>query len=169
MGCGGTDSYTNAISDTYQDSFNEGIYTGKGIYDIQVFEKVLENIIPDNKVLSHDLLEGSYLRCGLCSDIMLMDGYPTNYLSFKTRLHRWIRGDIQICSWLKNKIKDREGLLRRNPLNTLSKYKILDNILRSNLEVSCVISLIFFLLIRQVYGINSWRFTIIHIFKYRYI
>ena len=72
-GAGGIDSYTNAISDIYQDNFNEGIFTGKGIYDLEVFSKVLKNEIPENKVLSHDLLEGSYLRCGLVSDIMLMD------------------------------------------------------------------------------------------------
>lgn len=100
-GNGGTDSYTNAISDTYQDNFGEGIYTGKGIYDLQIFERVLNNAIPENTVLSHDLLEGNYLRCGLVSDIMLMDGYPYKYNSFMTRLHRWIRGDWQIAMWLR--------------------------------------------------------------------
>lgn len=102
-GNGGTDSYTNAISDTYQDNFYEGIYTGKGIYDLEVFEKVLNNAIPENTVLSHDLLEGNYLRCGLVSDIVLMDGYPYKYNSFMTRLHRWIRGDWQIIMWLRRK------------------------------------------------------------------
>ena len=76
-GAGGIDSYTNAISDLYQDNFKEGIFTGKGIYDVKVYSKVLKEAIPENKVLSHDLLEGCYLRCGLVSDIMLMDGYPT--------------------------------------------------------------------------------------------
>ena len=100
-GNGGVDSYTNAISDTYQDNFGEGIYTGKGIYDLKTFEKVLDNAIPENTVLSHDLLEGNYLRCGLVSDIMLIDGYPYKYNSFMTRLHRWIRGDWQITMWLR--------------------------------------------------------------------
>ena len=72
-GAGGIDNYTNAISDVYQDNFQEGIFTGKGIYDVEVFSKVLKQEIPENTVLSHDLLEGSYLRCGLASDIMLMD------------------------------------------------------------------------------------------------
>ena len=75
-GAGGIDNYTNAISDIYQDNFQEGIFTGKGIYDVEIFSKVLKQEIPENTVLSHDLLEGSYLRCGLASDIMLMDGYP---------------------------------------------------------------------------------------------
>lgn len=117
-GAGGTDLYTNAISDVYQDNFDEGIYTGKGIYDVEVFYDVLKDTIPENSVLSHDLLEGSYLRCGLASDILLMDGYPSNYISYRKRKHRWIRGDVQILPWL------------NSTLNTLSKYKILDNLAR---------------------------------------
>ena len=129
-GLAGTDSYTNAISDFYQDNFYEGIFTGKGIYDLKVFYRVLKEEIPENTVLSHDLLEGCYLKCGLASDVVLMDGFPTSYNSYKTRLHRWIRGDYQILKWLKNK-----------KLNILSKYKILDNIVRSLLEV-CVLILL---------------------------
>ncbi len=126
-GAGGIDSYTNAISDTYQDNFQEGIFTGKGIYDVEVFSKVLKHEIPENKVLSHDLLEGNYLRCGLASDIMLMDGYPLKYSSFMNRLSRWIRGDWQISSWLTSK------------LNLLSKYKIFDNLRRSIFEIATLL------------------------------
>jgi len=129
-GAGGIDSYTNAISDIYQDNFGEGIFTGKGIYDVEVFSKVLKHEIPENTVLSHDLLEGSYLRCGLVSDIMLMDGYPIKYASFMNRLSRWTRGDWQIIKWLNSK------------LNMLSRYKIFDNLRRSLFEISIIILLI---------------------------
>lgn len=132
-GAGGIDSYTNAISDTYQDNFQEGIFTGKGIYDLEIYSKVLEGQIPENTVLSHDLLEGNYLRCGLASDIMLMDGYPTKYNSFMNRLSRWIRGDWQIIRWLGG----------QNPLSLLSKYKILDNLRRSVLEISIIITILY--------------------------
>ena len=108
-GAGGIDNYTNAISDVYQDNF-----------DVEVFSKLLKSEIPENKVLSHDLLEGSYLRCGLVTDVMLMDGYPTKYASFMNRLARWTRGDWQIIGWLNNK-----------KLNLLSKFKIFDNLRRS--------------------------------------
>lgn len=101
---GGVDSYTNAISDTYQDNFGEGIYTGKGIYDLKVFNSVMKDKIPENTVLSHDLLEGCYLRCGLASDIMLLDGFPKGYVSFLTRISRWIRGDYQILRLFKARI-----------------------------------------------------------------
>ena len=144
-GSGGIDSYTNAISDIYQDNFDEGIFTGKGIYNLEAFSKVMENAIPENTVLSHDLLEGNYLRCGLASDIMLMDGYPTSYLSFMTRLTRWIRGDWQIARWLRKK---------NNPLSLISKYKIFDNLRRSMLEISVIIEFIFVSIINLIFNTN---------------
>ena len=153
-GLGGTDSYVNAIFDVYQDNFDEGIFTGKGIYDLNVFSNVLKNEIPENTVLSHDLLEGSYLRCGMLSDVMLMDGYPTNYLSFKKRMHRWIRGDYQILKWLKNK-----------KINILSKYKIVDNIFRSKLETSLLISFFLILFTKAFYDISIWPINLFLFFS----
>lgn len=140
--CGGTDLYTNAISDVYQDNFDEGIFTGKGIYNLKVFSEVVTNQIPENTVLSHDLLEGSYLRCGLVSDIMLLDGFPSKYNSYMTRLKRWIRGDWQIIRWASSKIKIKNGTYIINPLNSLSKFKILDNLRRSLVPISILILLI---------------------------
>ena len=141
-GAGGIDSYTNAISDIYQDNFKEGIFTGKGIYDLKVFSEVMKGAIPENTVLSHDLLEGSYLRCGLVSDIMLMDGYPSKYNSFMNRLARWTRGDWQITNWLG----------KNSPLNLLSKYKIFDNLRRSLLEISIIVAIIFTNIIKITYA-----------------
>ena len=143
-GAGGIDSYTNAISDIYQDNFGEGIFTGKGIYNLKIFSKILKKEIPENKVLSHDLLEGSYLRCGLATDIMLIDGYPAKYNSFMARLSRWIRGDWQISSWI-----------LKGPLNLLSKYKIFDNLRRSLFEVATIIAIIYFSIIGNLYKFNS--------------
>ena len=120
---GGIDCYTNAISDIYQDYFEEGIFTGKGIYDVDVYNEILEDEFPENTILSHDLLEGNFLRCGLLTDVMLLDGYPTKYIPYMLRNHRWTRGDWQIIKWLKN--------IR---LNELSKFKIYDNLRRSLLS-----------------------------------
>ncbi len=159
-GAGGIDSYTNAISDLYQDNFGEGIFTGKGIYDVKVFSKVLKNAIPENTVLSHDLLEGCYLRCGLATDIMLMDGYPTKYNSFMNRLSRWIRGDWQIISWLKRKVNSKIGNIQ-NPLNCLSKYKIFDNLRRSLIEIMAIISLMLFVILGKQYHFETYPFMAI--------
>lgn len=149
-GSGGIDSYTNAISDTYQDNFGEGIFTGKGIFDVKIYDEILKNKIPENTVLSHDLLEGCYLRCGLSSDILLMDGYPTKYTSFIARLSRWIRGDWQIAKWIKN-----------SNLNLLSKYKIFDNLRRSLLEISVIICEIYFLILNAIFKLGILKITTI--------
>ena len=115
LGFGGIDLYTNAISDIYQDNFEEGIFTGKGIYDLEIFHKILKKEIPENKVLSHDLLEGNYLRCSLATDILVLDDYPSKYSTYSLRIERWTRGDFQIASWLKNKITIKNKQKKKNP------------------------------------------------------
>ncbi len=151
-GDGGVDSYTNAISDIYQDNFGEGIYTGKGIYDLDVFYKIMKDRIPENTVLSHDLLEGCFLRCGLSSDIMLLDGFPTGYISYITRAMRWIRGDFQIIPYLKNK-----------DLSRLSKFKILDNIRRSLLDIFAILNIIFLYILHSINRVNIGLYLTISI------
>ena len=141
-GLGGVDSYSNAISDIYQDNFDEGIFTGKGIYDLQIFDDVLSNEIPENIVLSHDLLEGSYLRCALVNDIVLLDGYPSKYNAYMGRNHRWIRGDWQIVRWLAKNIINKKGEKKHNPLGILSKFKILDNLRRSLISIFAFITIL---------------------------
>lgn len=160
-GAGGTDCYTNAISNTYQDNFGEGIFAGKGIYDVRLFSQLLKEEIPENTVLSHDLLEGCYLRCGLATDILLMDGYPCKYNSFMTRLHRWIRGDWQIIDWLKGTIENKKGEKQKNPLNFLSKFKIIDNLRRSVLEISIVVLFLFAIVLKLTTNVTVWPFVLI--------
>ena len=96
----GFDIYTRAISDVYQDLFGEGIFTGKGIYEVETFQSVLDYRFPSNRVLSHDLIEGSYARAGLVSDVEVIDDYPSQVSAYSRRKHRWIRGDWQIAAWL---------------------------------------------------------------------
>lgn len=141
-GQGGIDIYTSAISDVYQDLFGEGIFTGKGIYELDVFHKVLSNAFPDNSILSHDLLEGSYVRTGLLTDIELIDGFPAKYSSYSMRLHRWVRGDWQLIKWLFPKVKNRVGDYVRNPLITINKWKIIDNLRRSILAPASILLLL---------------------------
>lgn len=141
-GLGGVDSYSNAVSDIYQDNFDEGIFTGKGIYNLKIFHKLLNNEIPENTVLSHDLLEGSYLRCGLVNDVVLLDGYPSKYNAAMGRSHRWIRGDWQISRWLSKTILNKQGEKKKNPLNKLSRFKIFDNLRRSLIPVTAFLLII---------------------------
>ncbi len=127
----GLDPYTTAASDLYQDLFHEGIYTGKGIYDVDAFEAALAGRVPDNTLLSHDLFEGLYARTGLTSDIHFTDDFPGHYLTWVARLHRWVRGDWQILGWLAPTVPDASGRRVRNTLPLPSRWKILDNLRRS--------------------------------------
>ena len=96
----GIDPYTRAVSDVYQDLFQEGSFIGKGIYEVDAFEKALNGRFPENRILSHDLLEGCYARSGLLTDAQLYEEYPSSYRADMKRRHRWIRGDWQIGRWL---------------------------------------------------------------------
>ncbi len=127
----GLDPYTTAVSDVYQDIFHEGSYVGKGIYDVDAFEAALAGRVPENALLSHDLFEGLYARAGLCTDIDLVDDYPSNYLAFAARQHRWVRGDWQIARWLWRTVPDASGRTVHNTLPAVSRWKILDNLRRS--------------------------------------
>jgi cellobiose phosphorylase len=127
----GIDPYTRAVSDAYQDVFGEGSFIGKGIYDVDAFGRALNGRFPENRILSHDLLEGCYARAGLLSDVQLYEEYPTRYSADVSRRHRWIRGDWQIASWLVSRVPGPGRSRQRNPLSILSQWKILDNLRRS--------------------------------------
>jgi cyclic beta-1,2-glucan synthetase len=126
----GVDPYTTAVSDTYQDLFSEGIFTGKGLYDVDAFMSALEGRVPENTLLSHDLFEGIYARTALVSDVELVDDFPSSVLAHARRQRRWVRGDWQILSWLFPWVPSRRGL-ERNRLPLISRWKILDNLRRS--------------------------------------
>ncbi len=136
----GTDPYTRAISDVYMDLFGEGSYHGKGIYDLQTFHQVLSGRFPESCLLSHDLIEGAHVRVGLASDIELLDLFPSDYVAFASRQHRWVRGDWQILDWLFPAVPAPAGR-RPNTLSVLNQWKILDN-LRRSLTPACVIAFI---------------------------
>ena len=128
----GVDPYTRAVSDAYQDLFGEGSFIGKGIYDVDAFEQALGRRFPDNRILSHDLLEGCYARSGLLSDVQLYEDYPARYDADVNRRQRWIRGDWQLAGWLCRRVPGPPGAPReRNPLSGLSQWKLLDNLRRS--------------------------------------
>ncbi len=111
----GVDPYTTAVSDTYQDLFAEGIFTGKGLYDVDAFVAALEGRVPENALLSHDLFEGLYARTALVTDIEVVDDYPASVLAHARRQHRWVRGDWQILWWLFPFVPTRAGPAAQSP------------------------------------------------------
>ncbi len=129
----GLDLYTLAVSDVYQDLFGEGNYVGKGIYDVDAFDRSLEGRTPSNTLLSHDLFEGIHGRAGLVTDIVLYEDFPSHYLIYVRRSHRWIRGDWQLLPWLLPRVPTENGW-QRNELSALDLWKIIDNLRRSLLS-----------------------------------
>jgi len=138
----GFDIYTRAVSDVYQDLFGEGIYTGKGIYDVDVVRDVLERRFPENSLLSHDLIEGAYARVALASDIELIEDYPSHFSAHNRRRHRWVRGDWQILRWIFERVPDFQGRWIPNPISLISQWKILDNLRRSLFHPSLLLMLL---------------------------
>jgi len=151
----GIDPYTRSVSDIYQDLFGEGSFIGKGIYDIDAFEYALKGRLPENRILSHDLLEGCYVRSGLLSDVHLYEEYPARYQADVKRQQRWIRGDWQIANWLLPRVPGVDGNSLRNPLSLLARWKILDNLRRSLIPAAYTLLLLvgWFLLAQP------WRWT----------
>jgi cyclic beta-1,2-glucan synthetase len=137
----GVDPYTVAVSDVYQDLFGEGSFTGKGIYDLDTFEQATHGRFPENTLLSHDLIEGNYARAGLATEVNVYDDYPTRYLTHARRKHRWIRGDWQLLGWLGGSVPGPDGP-EPNRLSMLSRWKILDNLRRSTLEIGLLLFLV---------------------------
>ncbi len=138
----GFDLYTRATSDVYQDLFGEGSFTGKGIYEVDVYQQVLGRRFPANALLSHDLIEGSYARTGLVSDIEVIDEYPSHFSAYSRRKHRWVRGDWQILRWLFSHVPGCSGERALNPLSFISRWKILDNLRRSLIEAATLALLV---------------------------
>jgi cyclic beta-1,2-glucan synthetase len=128
-GPNGLDPYALAVSDVYQDLFGEGSYCGKGIYDVDVFEAALHGRIPENTVLSHDLLEGIFARAGLASDIEVVEEFPSRYSVSAARQHRWVRGDWQLLPWIFGFGRKASDGFNAVPL--MGRWKLLDNLRRS--------------------------------------
>ncbi len=130
-GPSGIDPYAFAVSDVYQDMMGEGSYSGKGIYDVAAFETSLANRVGDNRLLSHDLFEGTFARCGLASDVEVVEEYPSRYEVATARQHRWTRGDWQLLPWV----------LGAQSMTPLGRWKMFDNLRRSILLPAVVLGL----------------------------
>jgi cellobiose phosphorylase len=139
----GIDPYTRSVSDVYQDLFGEGSFIGKGVYEVDAFERALDARFPENRILSHDLLEGCYARSGLLSDVHLYEDYPARYEADMSRQERWIRGDWQIAHWLLPRVPGPDKQSLPNPLSVLSRWKILDNLRRSLVPSALLVLFLF--------------------------
>jgi cellobiose phosphorylase len=155
-GDAGIDPYTRAVSDVYQDLFREGSFIGKGIYDVDAFERAVAGRFPENTILSHDLLESGHARSALVSDVELYEEHPSRYNVDISRRHRWIRGDWQIMQWLLPRVPGGDVRQIANPLSALSRWKIFDNLRRSLVPVALVLLVLgAWLLLPKLGGLGS--------------
>ena len=129
-GSGGIEFYDDCAFELYQNIFGEGIFCGKGIFDVEVYEKVIDGSFPEDSVLSHDMLEGARLRAAYLGDVYLVDSAPASPMSYYDRLHRWIRGDVQSLAFC------------LPPINALSRFKLVDNLLRALAPVFSLFSIV---------------------------
>jgi cyclic beta-1,2-glucan synthetase len=155
----GFDIYTRAVSNAYQDLYGEGIFAGKGIYEVSTVHRVFNHRFPHNVLLSHDLIEGAYARAGLASDIQLIEDYPLHYSAYNRRKHRWLRGDWQIIDWLFPNVRNEAGKKVPNPLSLTSRWKIFDNLRRSLVEPAIFTLFLFGWLL----GEEPWKWMLVPI------
>src|ERR1019366_674989 len=141
-GDAGIDPYTREVSDVYQDVFREGSFIGKGIYDVDAFQRAMAGRCPENTVLSHDLLEACHARSGLVCDVEFYEEFPSRYNVDMDRRYRWIRGDWQITQWLLPRVPGSDARRIANPLSVLSQWKIFDNLRRSLVPLALMLLLL---------------------------
>ncbi|MGL4554789.1 MAG: glycosyltransferase family 2 protein, partial [Gemmataceae bacterium] len=164
----GIDPYSTAVSDTYMDLFGRASFTGKGLYDVDAFEATAGKAFPENHILSHDLIESNYARCGLVSNVEVFDDFPARYPAYSRREHRWARGDWQLLPWLGPTVpsgEDEGGRMKdesrqktdsgsdssfilhpssfeKNPLPALERWKAIDNLRRTLTPAALVVTLL---------------------------
>jgi cyclic beta-1,2-glucan synthetase len=141
-GLAGFDPYSSSASDLYQDLFGRASFIGKGIYDVAAFDAAVGNRFPENAILSHDLIEGEHVCTGFLPSVELVEDCPATYQAFCQRKHRWVRGDWQLVPWLFPKPPAPDSGAGNNPLSLLSRWKILDNLRRSLVEIGLLLLLV---------------------------
>ena len=138
----GTDPYTSAVSDVYQDLFGEGSYSGKGIYDVDAFEAALAGRVPESTLLSHDLFEGTFARAALASDVEVVEEFPSRYDVAAARQHRWARGDWQLLPWIFGRGDASPSNRGSSALPLIGLWKMLDNLRRTLTAPASVLALL---------------------------
>ncbi len=129
-GSGGITTYGASCPNLYQDLFGAGVFSGKGLIDVRAFFEVMDRRFEEGVILSHDILEGEYLRTAFVSDVEMTETYPRNASSFFSRLHRWVRGDIQNAGYIRSAVTQ-GGIRQKNVLGMVSRFKLIDNVRRA--------------------------------------
>ena len=123
-GLGGSDPYGGVCGELYMDCFDRGGFSGKGILDVRALLACCGgDALPEQRILSHDALEGAYLHGGFLGDVELTDTFPAAPLAWGARAHRWIRGDWQNAPWIFSR--------RARALHPIDRFRLADSLRRS--------------------------------------
>lgn len=137
-GNGGLPAYVSAVREKYMELFSESIFSGKGLIDIKTFNTLMPDRFPEQRILSHDILEGIILRTAFAGNVTLTDSFPSNENAYFKRLHRWIRGDVQNIPF----VFKRKTSVSSGSFSKLGKFWLVDNIRRAVTPVIASICLI---------------------------
>ena len=147
-GPGGSDPYGSLCGELNMNAFDCGGFAGKGILDLRALLTCTTGRFPPRSVLSHDALEGAFLRGGYLGDAVFADGFPARPLSYYKRMHRWVRGDWQNSPWLFH---------RGRELRPIDRWRLFDSLRRSLLAPMTLLAILsgFFL---RFYGLrlSAW-------------
>ena len=119
-GFGGSDPYGSLCGELCMDAFDCGGFAGKGLMDARALLRCTGSRFPEGRILSHDALEGAYLRGAYMSDVEFSDSFPSVPLAYFKRQHRWIRGDWQNARWITAK-----------ELSAMDRFRLFDSLIRS--------------------------------------
>lgn len=129
----GISSYYEMFGERYGTVFGESIFCGKGLINVDAYYELLDNSLPTERILSHDIIEGEYLRTAFVPDVQIIEDFPATADAYYKRLHRWVRGDWQNSGFVFGK----------NALSFVSRFKIFDNLRRSITPFVCLAVIIF--------------------------
>lgn len=129
----GVSAYDEHSAERYQTLFGESIFCGKGLINVDVYHELLDRGLPKERILSHDIIEGEFLRTGFIPKAQITEDFPSTADVYCKRLHRWVRGDWQNSGFVFGK----------NPLSFVSRFKLFDNIRRSITPVICLAVIVY--------------------------
>ncbi len=140
-GTGGVSSYNEKTGEKYQDISGSSIFSGKGLIDVNAYYEILCGRFENERVLSHDIVEGEFLRTAYVPSAQAAEGFPPNEAAYFARLNRWVRGDTQNLPFL---IKGSASVLKgeKNSLSGISRYKIFDNFRRAYTPVTAFVTVL---------------------------
>lgn len=145
----GSAAYVPMVHERYSDMFSRGIFCGKGLIDIDAFNTLCADSFDEQRILSHDILEGAVLGTAFIAESGFSDAFPSTSDGYFSRAHRWIRGDVQNLKYIFRPL----GRGKTAPsLPKLGKYQLADNLRRAVTPVN-----IFFLMIASCFSLSPLR------------